>query len=107
MYDPIDGPDDIQPFNLGGFYWIRLQDNTTGDIEDVPIEGEDVIHWWTRGVGRCDCVRYRAFQQIRGEYSGVPRNFDKLFSPAECGKTRMRLLGIWDRDGLQIFSGEE
>ena len=34
-------------------------------------------------------------QQIRGKDAEI-----------ECGKTRMVLLGIWDRGGLQIHPGE-
>lgn len=99
-YDPSDCGDDTIVVGAGpvdGFYWLRLRDNQTGEIEDIPIHGKDVIYWWTVGIGRCDCVRARAIATIRGQ-----QNPD-----LPCGFTRFRLVGIWDRAGNQIHEGDE
>lgn len=103
-YNPIDEADEVGAVfdvevieSIGtGLYWIRLQDTNTGEIEDVPINGADVVYWWSRGVGRCDCVRWRAFNESR----------QRLFIDIPCSQTRMRLLGIWSRGGEQLHSGE-
>jgi len=77
-------------------YFVRLEDTTTGETEDIPIKGADVVFWWTQGVGRCDCVRWRAFIQARQEnYPDIP------CAPGD----RMRLRGIWRRDE-QIHPGD-
>lgn len=100
--------DDIEVGSIGiveplgfpsGFYWIRLQDTHTTEIQDIPIHGEDVVYWWSYGLGRCDCVRWRAFNEIKR----------KAFFAIPCNSrpgNRMRLLGIWNRGGEQIHPGE-
>jgi hypothetical protein len=98
-YDPSDGAEEvgfIATGGLTGFFWIRLEDTTTGEIEDIPVNGDDVVYWWSYGVGKCDCVRYRAFMQNRNQ--NAPN--------APCGHSRMRLLGIWNRGKEQIHPGE-
>lgn len=97
-YDPSDGAEELGFTSVPAgvaFFWIRLEDTQTGEIQDVPINGEDVIYWWSNGVGRCDCVRYRAFQQVKHQDGQIP-----------CGHSRMRLLGIWNRSKEQIHPGE-
>lgn len=81
------------------FYRLRLEDTSTGKTEDIPIEGMNAVYWWTHGLGRCDCVRWRAFTQARQETRpDVPC--------ASRPGNRMRLHGIWSRGGEQIHPGE-
>src|SRR5579863_6927442 len=96
-YDPSDGAEEVGFIadGISGFFWVRLEDTQTGEIEDIPVNGEDVVYWWSYGIGRCDCVRYRAFIQNRNQDG-----------PALCGHSRMRLLGIWHRGREQIHPGE-
>lgn len=102
MYDPSDDADIgiVEPVGFApDFYWIRLLDRQTGEIEDVPINGQDVVYWWSYGLGRCDCVRWRAFNEAR---LSVRPDIPCASRPGN----RMRLLGIWDRGGEQVHPGE-
>ena len=81
------------------YYLIRLEDTETGEVEDIPIDGADVVYWWTHGLGSCDCVRWRAFTQAR--LSMAPD-----IPCARQPSNRLRLRGIWNRGGEQIHFGE-
>lgn len=99
MYNPCEIDEEIAV--LSDFYWVRLQDMTSQQIEDVPVYTEQndtpasFVHNWTAGAARCDCVRALAFYKVRG-----------LERHMKCGYKRMRLLGIWTPQGELIHAGD-
>lgn len=102
MYNPSEIVEEVSLVESdAGYYWVRLQDISTGEIQDIPIEPEpnsNVVSFWIAGAGNCDCVRYRTF------YRGKDQNQNQNQNPPDypCGHERIRLLGIWDRTGYEI-----
>jgi hypothetical protein len=106
MYDPCEISSEIvqelAPIVVAqDFYWVRLQDLASQEIEDVPVFTEpnetqsSFVTNWTEGAARCDCVRALTFYKVRG-----------LERHMKCGYKRMRLLGIWTPQGELIHAGD-